>query len=135
MSEKSIEAALRIIEGSGPPGFYIAAALVGLALVVIVIANFAGLYDDRRSASTKTDFLDRVVKQYAEVSKSEAELRRETSRRERENDALLDRQRELLTSLELLRSQLGRAITLMRAVSEGRLQPAELDAHLKDLAP
>lgn len=134
MSEKSIEAALRIIEGSGPPGFYIAAALVGLALVVIVIANFAGLYDDRRSASTKTDFLDRVVKQYAEVSKSEAELRRETSRRERENDALLDRQRELLTSLELLRSQLGRAITLMRAVSEGRLQPAELDAHLKDLA-
>lgn len=135
MSEKSIEAALRIIEGSGPPGFYIAAALVGLALVVIVVANFAGLYDDRRSASTKTDFLDRVVKQYAEVSKSEAELRRETSRRERENDALLDRQRELLTSLELLRSQLGRAITLMRAVSEGRLQPAELDAHLKDLAP
>ena len=135
MVEKSIEAALRIIEGTGPTGAYIAAGLVGLALVVIVIANFAGLYDDRRSASTKTDFLDRVVKQYAEVSKSEAELRRETSRRERENDALLDRQRELLTSLELLRSQLGRAITLMRAVSEGRLQPAELDAHLKDLAP
>lgn len=135
MVDKSIEAALRIIEGTGPYGAYIAAGLVGLALVVIVIANFAGLYDDRRSASTKTNFLDRVVKQYETLAKSEAALRAEADRIERENDQLQDRQRELLTSVELLRQQLRRAIDLMRAVRDGKLQPSDLDEHLGDLPP
>lgn len=135
MVEKSIETALRIIEGTGPTGAYIAAGIVGLALVIIVIANFAGLYDDRRSASTKTDFLDRVVKQYETLAKSEAALRAEAEHIGRENDQLQDRQRELLTSVELLRQQLKRAIELMKAVRDGRLKPEDLDAHLGDLAP
>lgn len=133
--DKSIETALRIIEGTGPAGAYIAAGLVGLALIVIVVANFAGLYDDRRSASTKTDFLDRVVKQYEVLAKSETALRQEADRIERENDVLQDRQRELLTSIELLRQQLRRAIDLMKAVRDGRLRPEDLDDHLGDLAP
>lgn len=132
--EKSVEIALRLIEGTGPTGAVIAAVIVGLALVVIIVANFAGLYDDRRSASTKTDFLDRVVKQYEVLSQSEAALREEGDRIERENDALQDRQRELLTSVELLRRALRRAMDLMAAVRDGRMQPAELDAHLTDLA-
>lgn len=132
--EKSVEIALRLIEGTGPVGAYIAAAIVAFTLAIILIANFTGLYDDRRSATTKTDFLDRVVKQYEVLSRSEAALREEGERIERENDALQDRQRELLTSVELLRRALRRAMDLMTAVRDGRMQPAELDAHLVDLA-
>lgn len=135
MVDKSIETALRIIEGTGPYGAYIAAGLVGLALIIIVVANFAGLYDDRRSASTKTAFLDRVVKQYDALAKSEAALRAEVDRIDRENDTLQDRQRELLTSVELMRQQLRRAIDLMKDVRDGRLQPSDLDQHLGDLPP
>lgn len=131
--DKSVESVLRIIEGTGPPGAYIAAGIVGLVLAIIVFAKTANLFDGTRSDQQKTGFLDRVIAQYDKLVLAQDELHKDVERIEAENDDLKDRQRELLTSLELLRIQLRRAIDLLTAVRDGRLQPADIDAELAEL--
>lgn len=133
MTDKNIELALRILDGSGPIGFYIAAVLVGLALAVIIVARLAGLFDSARGDIQKTGFLDRVIAQYDKLAASEAALRAEAEHLEAENDGLKDRTRELQTSIELLRVQIRRAIDLLTAVRDGRLQPADVGAELAEL--
>ncbi|WP_437871311.1 hypothetical protein ACSD7O_22295 [Methylorubrum extorquens] len=132
--DKSVESALRIIEGTGPVGAYIAAGIVGLVLAIIVIARVAGLFDNVRSEKQKTDFLGIVIAQFKEVTASEVRLRAEAERIEVENDALKDRQRELLTSVELMRAQLRRLIDLLTAVRDGKVPLAAIDAELAGLA-
>lgn len=133
MTDKNIELALRILDGSGPIGFYIAAVIVGLTLAVIIIARVAGLFDSARGDIQKTGFLDRVIAQYDKLAASEAALRAEAEHLEAENDGLKDRARELQTSVELLRVQIRRAIDLLTAVRDGRLQPADVGAELAEL--
>lgn len=132
--DKSVESALRIIESTGPIGAYIAAGIVGLVLAIIVFARAAGLFDDVRSERQKTDFLGLVIAQFDKVTASEARLRQEAQRIEAENDALKDRQRELLTSVELMRAQLRRLIDLLTAVRDGKIPLAAIDAELGGLA-
>ncbi|WP_264047517.1 hypothetical protein [Methylobacterium flocculans] len=131
--DKTVESTLRIIEGTGPIGAYIAAGIVGLALAIIVFARTAGLFDGVRSDQQKTGFLDRVIAQYDKLVLVEDQLRKEAERIEAENDSLKDRQRELQTSVELLRMQLRRAIDLLAAVRDGRLQPADVAPELAEL--
>lgn len=131
--DKSVESALRIIEGTGPVGAYIAAGIVGLTLAVIVFARTAGLFDGTRSDQQKTGFLDRVIAQYDKLVLVEDQLRKDAERIEAENDELKDRQRELQTSVELMRIQLRRAIDLLSAVRDGRMQPADIAPELAEL--
>ncbi|TXN71639.1 hypothetical protein [Methylobacterium sp. WL6] len=132
-NDKNIELALRVLDGSGPIGFYIAAAIVGLTLAVIVFARVAGLFDGTRTDAQKTGFLDRVLAQYDKLAASEEALRKQAERLEAENDGLKDRSRELQTSIELLRVQIRRAIDLLSAVRDGKLQPADVGAELAEL--
>lgn len=129
----SIELVLKILDGSGPIGFYIAAVLVGLTLSVIVLARTAGLFNSNRADRQQTDFLARVIQQYDRLADGEAALRQDADRLEAENDDLKDRIREHQVSVELLRRQLARAIELLTAVRDGRLAPEGIDAELAGL--
>lgn len=120
--------AIRIIEKTGPAGAIVAAGLVGLALVVIIIARFAGLFDNSRNEVLKTDFIGRLVAEVDKFSEREKELRREADHLEAENDRLKDKMRELQTQGILMRNQLRRAIDLLRAVREGRMSPDAIAA-------
>lgn len=120
--------AIRIIEATGPTGAIVAAVLVALALVVIILAKFGGLFDNSRNEVLKTDFIGRLVAEVDKFSVRESELRREADRLEAENDRLKDNMRELQTQGILMRNQLRRAIDLLRAVREGRLPPEAIAA-------
>lgn len=120
--------AIRIIEATGPVGAIVAAALVGLALVVIIFAKLGGLFDNSRNDVLKTDFIGRLVAEVDKFSEREKELRREADRLEAENERLKDKMRELQTQGILMRNQLRRAIDLLRAVREGRLSPDAIAA-------
>ena len=124
--------ALRIVEGSGPIGFYVGAAIVFLTLAVILLARFAGIFDDVRSGKQKTDFLDRVLSQYDRLAKVEASLRIDVERVEVENEALKDRLLELQAATELLRNQIRRLIDMLNAVKQGRMDPSELPADVAE---
>lgn len=128
--EKTVESALRIIEGTGPVGAYIAAGLVGLTLAAIVFARLGNLWDTSRSEARKTDFLDLMVTQYERLMTVEANLRAEGERIEAENDALKERLREGQAAVELMRIQFRRVIELLRAVKEGRMKPEDLPADI-----
>jgi uncharacterized protein YlxW (UPF0749 family) len=120
--------AIRIIEATGPTGAIVAAVLVALALVVIILAKFGGLFDNSRNEVLKTDFIGRLVAEVDKFSEREKELRREADRLEAENDRLKDKMRELQTQGILMRNQLRRAIDLLRAVREGRMSPDAIAA-------
>ena len=120
--------AIRIIEKTGPVGAIVAAALVGLALIVIILAKFGGLFDNSRNEALKTDFIGRLVSEVDKFSEREKELRREADHLEAENERLKDKMRELQAQGVLMRNQLRRAIDLLRAVREGRMSPDAIAA-------
>lgn len=132
MLTEIVASALRIIEAAGPPAALLAGGIVSLGLLVIIIAHFGGAYANVSTGVQNVALQDRLIQLVDRLAKSEERLRLDGERVEAENDKLKDRQRELLTTIELLRAQLRRVIDMLRAVQEGRLAPASI-ASLEDI--
>ncbi|GJD93378.1 hypothetical protein [Methylobacterium iners] len=126
--EKYAELLTQFVAVTGPAGSLIAALIVGLALAVILYARTKGLFQGVEAGESKQNFVDQLIEQVDRLAAREERLQHEADKVERENDRLKDRQRELLTKIELMRNQLRRAIDLLRAVREGRLPPEAIEA-------
>lgn len=110
---------LATIARTSPIGALIAAAIVALALVLIVYARTAGLFDDRENAKQKTDFQGNLLAAIKLLTDGERDLRLE-------NAGLREDIARLLVQIDLVRTQNRRIIDLLRDVVEGRLAPAAI---------
>ena len=111
--------AVELIKATGTLGAVIASTLVGLALVLILYARTKGIVGDTKSADQAGQFQERLLDAVKLLTDSEAALRRE-------NAALREDMGRLTTSVELMRVQNRRVIECLRAVMEGRVQPAAI---------
>lgn len=117
-----IEAAAALIHSlteTGPIGAVVGAILVSLALVVIVYAQTSGIFAARRTDKQQGDFQEKLLHAVEVLTKSEEAVRQD-------NAALREEVGRLGAQVELLRNQNRRFIELLRAVVEGRLDPASV---------
>jgi len=130
---KAAESFMRIVESVGPVGALVVSVLVALALAVVLIAHFSGLYQERRGAGQGLDLVDRLVIEVDKLVTREAALRADLDRQEQESDSHRIRAAALQADVELMRVQLRRAIETLRAVKDGRLHPSAItDADLAE---
>lgn len=123
---KAADGFVRMLSGLGAWGLIIVSVVVGLALAVVLIAHFGGVYRDRRADKQSLDFVDRLIGQVDKLSRRELALRADLERQERESDSNRIRAVELQADVELMRAQLRRAIETLRAVRDGRLHPSAI---------
>lgn len=131
--KEAAEGVIRIIGSLSPGGVIIVSVVVALALAVVLIAHFSGLYQDRRRGGQEIVFVDRLVADVDKLLVREAALRADLERQEQESDGNRLRAAVLQADVELMRMQLRRAIETLRAVRDGRLHPSAItDADLAE---
>lgn len=123
---KAAEGFVHVLGGLGERGVIVVSVVVGLALAVVLIAHFGGVYRDRRADRQGLDFVDRLIAQVDKLSQRELTLRADLERQERDSDSHRIRAAELQADIELMRSQLRRTIETLRAVRDGRLLPSAI---------
>ncbi|MCF4125026.1 hypothetical protein [Methylobacterium sp. SyP6R] len=112
---------VRIVEATGPVGAYIAAAIVGLVLALIVFAKTQGLFTSTTTAQQQVDFQKLLLEHLDRLSKREEALRAEMA--------------EVQAHVALMRVQLRKAIDLLRQVREGHVPPDAIDTDAIERAP
>lgn len=112
---------VRIVEATGPVGAYIAAAIVGLCLVLIGFAKSQGLFNDTRTAKQQVEFQKRLLEQLDRLMDREKKLQ--------------DEMAEVQAHVVLMRVQLRKAIDLLRQVREGHVPPDAIDTDAIEGAP
>lgn len=123
---KAAESFVPLLDKLGSTGIVIVSVLVGLAIAVVLVAHFSGLYQGRREDGQRLDIVDRLIADVDKLLAREARLRADLEQQERESDSHRIRAAELQADAELMRVQLRRYIELIRAVKDGRLLPSAI---------
>ncbi len=104
------------LQGSGPVGAFVAAAIVGLTLAVIVLARFKDLWSNVRDRSQAVDFQGKLLTMIDKLQASEDALRHRVEDLSQDKRTLQEDLDELRVQMALLRHQRRRLIDMLRHV-------------------